>query len=130
MNYIRAIVSQRQTCDNLNISSFIADEQVLNMISLELSNLEKGKEVILGVKPTNVALMKDFSGFISISNQLKVVITELIIGELLCSVKFDFAGEVQESIITKTSMEKMNLSVGDEIIALIKSSDISIQEVL
>ena len=131
MNYIRAIVDKRESCDNINIVSFITDEQSLSMISLELSEqIKHGVKVLLGVKSTNIALAKNLTGFLSVSNQLKVKIDSLTMGELLCSVKFEFADELQESIITKTSAERMQLQVGDEITALIKSSDLSIVEVL
>ena len=130
MNYINAVVRERESLENINLVSFEADKQSLKMISLELSQeVNEGKNVILGVKSTNIALAKNLDGMLSISNQLKVKIESINLGKLLCSVKFYFAGEVQESIITKSSAERMNLQIGDEIIALIKSSDLSIVEV-
>ena len=131
MNYINAVVRDRESLKNINLVSFEADEQSLKMISLELSDeIKETKKVVLGVKSTNIALAKNLQGELSISNQLKVTIDSLSFGKLLCSVKFMFADAMQESVITKSSAERMNLQVGDEIIALIKSSDLSIVEVL
>jgi len=131
MNYINAVVRERESLENISLVSFEADSQTLIMVSLELSDeIKQGKQVVLGFKSTNISLAKNFKGELSISNQLKVKIDSLNFGKLLCSVKFIFAGEMQESVITKASVERMNLQVGDEIIALIKSSDLSIVEVL
>ncbi len=131
MNTIRAVVNRRESCESINIVNFLADKQSLSMISLELSKeIREGVEVNLGVKSTNIALAKDFEGLLSLSNQLKVKISVLNFGVLLCSVKFEFAGDTLESIITKASAESMHLQIGDEITALIKSSDLSIIEVL
>jgi molybdopterin-binding protein len=131
MNYINAVVRERESLENINLVSFEADKQSLKMISLELSDeIKQGKKVVLGIKSTNIALAKNLEGELSISNQLRITIASLNFGKLLCSVKFLFAGEMQESVITKASAERMGLKVGDEIIALIKSSDLSIVEVL
>jgi len=131
MNYINAVVRERESLENISLVSFEADSQTLIMVSLEPSDeIKQGKQVVLGFKSTNISLAKNFKGELSISNQLKVKIDSLNLGKLLCSVKFIFAGEIQESVITKASAERMNLQVGDEIIALIKSSDLSIVEVL
>ena len=131
MNYINAVVRERESLENINLVSFEAAGQSLKMISLALSDeIKKETKVILGVKSTNIALAKNIQGDLSISNQLTIIITSLKLGKLLSSVKFEFAGELQESIITTASVERMNLQAGDKIIALIKSSDLSIVEVL
>ena len=131
MNYIVAVVEERQSCESLNLVSFKADGQDLSMISLALpTEIKEGTKVRLGVKSTNIALAKNLSGELSFSNQLKIKIKSLHFGELLCSVKFEFSGEIQESVITKASVLRMNIQVEDELVALIKSSDLSIVEVL
>lgn len=131
MNYITAVVRKRESFDKLNILSFEANNQHLTMTSLALSDaIQEGTKVILAYKSTNVVLAKNLAGELSISNQLKVKIESLNRGKLLCSVKFIFIQELQESIITKASAERMKLQVGDEVIALIKASDLSIEEVL
>ena len=131
MNYINAVVKERESLENINLVSFEADGQQLKMISLSLlDEVKQEVKVVLGVKSTNIALAKSIQGDLSISNQLKITIASIKQGKLLCSVKFSFADELHESIITTASAERMQLQVGDEIIALIKSSDLSIMEVL
>ena len=131
MNYIEAKVTNIQGVEHLNIISFEASKQTLSMLSLELNDAIKvGSTVRLGVKATNIFLSKEMQVNLSIDTQLKVKIKTLNFGELLCSVSFDFAGETLESIITKEVALKMNLSPEDEILALIKSTDLSVIEVL
>ncbi|MCJ7766073.1 MAG: TOBE domain-containing protein, partial [Thiovulaceae bacterium] len=57
-------------------------------------------------------------------------IERIDMGELLCSIKFYFSGHLLESIITGDSALRMQLAVGDTVVALIKSSELSILEVL
>ena len=131
MNYIRAVISKIQSVDSINIVSFQADNRILKMMALELnSSIQVGTKVIVGVKATNVSLVKDLSGLLSISNQLPCKVESIEFGELLCSIKMKFSGEVLESIITKDSAVRMNLQVEDEVVALIKSSELSIVEVI
>jgi len=131
MNYIRAKVSDIQGVEHLHIISFEASGQKLSMVSLELNDVIKvGSEVRLGVKASNIFIAKETQVNLSIATQLKVKIKALNFGELLCAISFDFAGETLESIITKEMCLTMDLAPEDEILALIKSTDLSIIEVL
>ncbi len=130
MNRIEAIVTDIEYFDNITIVSFEADEQSMRMMSLELDDtIVIGSKVILGIKASNIALAKDLNGLLSISNQLKVTVESLTNGKLLSSIKFSFAGSLIESIITRESSQKMGLQAGEEIIALIKSSELSLLEI-
>ncbi len=131
MNRINATITDMQSVDNINIVSFEAAHQPMRMMALELNDaLRVGSKVIIGVKATNIALAKEIAGILSISNQLNVTIERIDMGVLLCSVKFDLGGQIWESIITRDSALKMALKAGDEIIALVKSSELSILEIL
>ncbi|RLC45308.1 MAG: transporter [Candidatus Cloacimonadota bacterium] len=101
------------------------------MMSLDLSkDIEVGKKVSLNIKPTFVAIGKNFSGELSYSNKINSIIDSIEYGELLCSIKLSSAESIFESIITVESASRMNLKVGDEVIALIKASELSISEIL
>ncbi|MEA1919530.1 MAG: TOBE domain-containing protein [Campylobacterota bacterium] len=131
MNRINAIITAIESVDNINIVTFLAGSQNMCMMSLELnSQLSVGSKVVIGAKATHIAIAKELSGELSISNQLGVIIEDMTLGELLCSIKFQFNGALIESIITKTSALNMQLQVGSEMTALIKSSELSIVEIL
>ena len=131
MNYIKAKVTSLQSVEKISIVTFEANQQIMSMMSLELNpKIQKGTRVLLGVKSTNITLARRIEKEISIDNQLPVKVTHINIGELLCSVTCSFSEEQIESVITATSAQKMKLKAGDEIVALIKPSELSILEVL
>jgi len=131
MSTIIATVLDIQSCDSLNIVKFDSDDIILTMMSLELNeNITIGTKVKLTVKPTHVAIAKNFSGELSYSNQFKTTIVSCENGQLLCSLKLQYLDLFLESIITLNSSKKLNLKVGDEVTALIKASELSISEVL
>ncbi len=131
MSSIIATVHNIQTVQNLNIVSFTCNESLLKMMSLDLEEqIQKGTKVLLTCKPTAIAIAKNFQGQLSYANQLHVSITNINVGELLSVLKLQFGEFVLESVITTDSQKRMQLQCGEEVIALIKSSDLSIKEVL
>lgn len=131
MNYIKASVISIDTFENITIVGFEAGSEALTMMSLELDrSLQVGSDVILALKATTVSLAREKNTLLSISNQLPVQISSIDKGELLCSVKLSFEGSLIESIITKNSALRMDLKPEDEIVALIKASDLAIAEIL
>ena len=131
MSSIIAHVQNIQSLQNLNIVSFTCKQTSLKMMSLELSEtIEKGTKVMLTCKPMAIALAKNLQGEVSYANRLHVTIQSIEAGELLCALKLQFEEFVLESVITTDSYQRMQLQIGDEVTALIKSSDLSIKEVL
>jgi molybdopterin-binding protein len=92
--------------------------------------VQETSQVTLRTKATNIAIAKELQGMLSYSNQLKVSIQAIEMGSLLCSVKLLFEDTVLESIITADSAKRMQLKVGENVTALIKSSDLAIAELL
>jgi len=130
MNKLKATISEIQSVDNLCIVSFVAQDTQMQMMSLGLNpNIKVGSSVILGVKSSNIFLAKNLSGMLSASNQLKCKIKSINNGKLLSSIKLEFGDEIIQSVITLSSSIKMNLLEGDEVVAIIKSSELSILEV-
>lgn len=130
MKNLIATVSGIDSCQNLHIVKFDLNGQALKMMSLDLnSKIRVGKKVLLGCKPSSVAIAKDFNGMVSYSNQIPSKIEEIETGKLLCNLRLKFGDSFLESLITKDSMEKMGLKKGDLVTAFIKASEISILEV-
>jgi len=137
MSRLIATVKDIESVDDLNIVTFICNDETLKMMSLDLNDtVQIGKRVVLVCKPTSVALakptidQKSFSGMLSYSNQIKVKISSMDVGLLLSSITLQFGDFSLESIITSASVERMNLNEKDELLALIKANELSIQEVL
>ncbi len=137
MSRLIATVKNIESVDNLNIVTFISNDETLKMMSLDLNDtIQVGKRVVLVCKPTSVALAKPtmdkqaFSEMLSYANQIKVKISSMDIGLLLSSITLQFGDFSLESIITSASVERMKLNENDELLALIKANELSIQEVL
>jgi len=131
MNTLKVEVSKIENIENLNIVSFTLKQQQLKMMSLDLpKNMQINSQVTLGFKASSVAIAKEFTGELSYSNQLPVNIKKIDLGELLCSLTLSFETSLFESIITADAAKRLRLKEGDQVLALIKSSDISLLEVL
>lgn len=130
MSSIKAKVLKIDSCDSLHIVKFGCNDETLTMLSLELNpNVKLNKDVILAIKPTHIAISKTKKDDISYANQLSTTIKDIENGKLISSIKLDFFGTSLESIITCESSKRLNLKVGDKVVAFIKSSDISIGQV-
>ena len=131
MSRLKATIVSIETVENLNIVKFSFNNTILTMMSLDLnSDIKIGTKVSLAIKPTHVAIAKDFNGIVSYSNQINTIINDIDNGKLLSSIKLGINDTIIESIITVESSQKMNLKVGDSVIALIKASEISIQGIV
>ncbi len=131
MNELKAIVFDIQGMDNLNIIQFDYCGVILTMMGLELPNIKIGSKVVLSVKPTHVSIAKNFNGTISLNNIIKTKIIELTNGQLLSSILLELKdGTIIQSIITNNSSKRMNLKVDDEVMILVKASELFIKEVL
>jgi molybdopterin-binding protein len=126
LNKFNAFLTSLKQYQNISELSFDALGFKVRMVTLELQDeLEVGKILTLKAKATNIALAKEINKDISISNQLKGLVVEVDNGEILCSVKIKIEDTIIESIITQNSASAMNIKVGDDIVALIKASDLS-----
>jgi len=100
------------------------------MMSLELFETVKvGAKVKLIVKPTHVALAKNFSGEASFANKFKATVDSCEHGELLSAIKLSFFDTTLESILTLDCAKSMNLREGDSVTVFIQASELSIGEV-
>ncbi len=130
MSQIKATITRIDTVESLNIVTFDFYGTLLKMMSLDLGEeIQVGSKVTLAVKPSHVAIAKEFSGMVSYSNQLKATIQSCNNGKLLSSIELRIEDAMLESIITLDSVLKMDLKAGDEVTAMIKASELSIVDV-
>lgn len=132
MNKIAAKVTNIKSIDSLNIIEFDFKGQRLTMMSLELfGNIKPLSKVILTCKASSVGVAKNLSGELSYSNRLDCTLESMQTGELLCTLTLKISEDTAlESIITKASVDRMNLRLGDKLEALIKASDLSIYKIV
>lgn len=63
---------------------------------------------------------------LSARNQLRGRISGLTIEGLMCEVRLEIGGQELVSIITRSSAERLRLKVGDQVLAVIKSTEVMI----
>jgi molybdopterin-binding protein len=61
---------------------------------------------------------------LSARNALKGKVTEVKLGQVVGEVVLDIGGQKVTSVITRDAIEEMGVKVGDEISAVIKSTEI------
>ena len=131
MSTLLARIKKIQSVDNLNLVTFDFNGIELKMMSLGLHDaVQVGKKVSLAIKPSSVAIAKEFSGEISYANKIHASIVAVTNGELLSSVTLQANGNEFESLITLDVSQKMDLAVGDVVIALLQASELSISEII
>ena len=61
---------------------------------------------------------------ISARNQLRGTVEEIVLGTVTAKVSVRVGDNLIESVITRQSVEDMNIKVGDQVTAVIKSTEI------
>lgn len=131
MNRLHVEVKALKRVEKLNIVAFKYANELLSMMSLELDEKVKvGSRVSIGFKSMAVGVAKGFSGALSYSNQLPCTIVSIEKGELLSELRLSCHGAKIDSIITTASLERMRLEAGESVTALVKASEIYIEEIL
>ena len=131
MSRLPATITAIESQDILNIVTFSSKNFQLKMVSLELDERATiGRSVIVGAKATTVAIAKDFEGVLSFSNQIPLTIKSIQQGKIVSNLILKEESFELESIITTESLLRMQLQKNQNVIALIKSSDLSIVEFL
>ncbi len=131
MNRLQAIVTNIEGEQNLHIITFDYEGVSLRMMGLDLpKGLHVNAHVILGVKPSHVAIAKHLSGELSYSNQLPATIMGIENGKLLSNIVLRVHDNEIQSFITLSSCIRMNLQANDHVTLLIKASELFVLEVL
>ncbi|MFF3860328.1 molybdopterin-binding protein [Streptomyces sp. NPDC002209] len=88
--------------------------------------IAEGSAVKALVKATEVALATAAVDGISIRNQLAGTVSDVATGGAMASVKVDVNGGGLTAAITKDAVEALGLATGSSVVALIKSTEISL----
>jgi molybdate transport system regulatory protein len=88
--------------------------------------IAEGSAVKALVKSTEVALATGPVEGLSIRNQIAGTVTDVASGGAMSSVKVDVEGGALTAAITKDAVEALGLAAGSSVVALIKSTEISL----
>jgi len=90
--------------------------------------LQTGKTIDLVFKETEVSLAKNLSGMISMRNRMKCTVQHIERGKLLSKISLKFQKHIVTSAITTRSVDSLQLAIGDEVEALVKSNEVSLMK--
>ncbi|MFE1286857.1 molybdopterin-binding protein [Streptomyces sp. NPDC058751] len=106
-----------------------AGQEITAAITLEAVRelgLASGSTVRALVKSTEVALATGPVEGLSIRNRLPGTVTGITSGDAMAGVKVRIAGGELTSAITEDAVADLGLSVGSEVVALVKSTEVSL----
>jgi len=131
MNKLTGYIIRQTKVDDLCLLEIDVDSVIFKSIIIEeqsVSIYKKGDGVNLLFKETEVILTKDKNIEISLQNKLLCKIESIEKGQLLSVLNMQFNSNLISSIITTKSVEKLNIKVNDEVLALIKTNEIMISK--
>lgn len=97
---------------------------VITTASCEDMHLLEGDSITVLIKGTDVMLAKSLSGMISARNRVSGVVKQIIEGDVVSKVFVESQDEMLHAVITNTSLREMDISEGNDITAIVKSTEL------
>ncbi|MBK3332763.1 tobe domain protein [Persephonella atlantica] len=90
--------------------------------------LTVGNQIYVLFKETEVSIGKNLSGELSLRNKIPCIVEKVDKGKILSRVVLRCKDIRIKSIITSRSVERMAIKEGDNVVALIKTNEVSLME--
>ena len=130
MNKLNGIITQIQKSGAILLVDVDVDGQDFSALLIESADppdwLKVGGAVDVVFKETELSLAKGFTGKISMRNRMPCKVLHIERGDLLCIVKLKYRSYSIASAITTRAVDSLQIAVGDELDALVKSNEISL----
>lgn len=104
--------------DGMDIKSVITDNSAKDM------ELKVGDTVIALIKSSQIIISKDQLHQISARNLLKTKVKDIVNGQVNCQLKLRLGENIITSTITNDAYNELQISNGDTVYALFKSSSV------
>ncbi len=108
-------------CDDIALTAFA--------IEMDLDSICKDDEVVVLFKESEVSIAKSFVGEISLQNRFTCKIEDIQKGDLLAQLRLSFFNHYIDSIISMKAVQNMDLQVGDNVTALVKSTEMIVTDI-
>lgn len=132
MNQIKGVITAIESFDSISLVDIEANGKTFSSLIIDTpanaDYLLPGKEVYVLFKESEVSIAKARTGLISMNNVLQVIVTKIARGGVLTRLELDFNGIPVISLITTRSANRLGLSEGDAVEALVKSNEITLME--
>jgi molybdate transport system regulatory protein len=97
---------------------------IITSVSCDDMHLSAGDNICVIIKGTDIMLAKSISGILSARNRTRGLVKQIIRGDVLSKVLIESQGDVLHAIITNASLDEMKINSGDEITAIVKSTEL------
>lgn len=132
MNRLRGKILDVQTDGYVSLVDVAVGNNTFSATLLETTAtapyLAPGREVLVLFKETEVSLARDLRGMISLRNRLQATVRQVRRGTILSEVALDCEGMRVTSVVTTRSIERLGVSEGDQLEALIKANEVTLVE--
>lgn len=133
MNKLKGQIVKIATSGNLSrVDVALSKEVVISAVVIDSPDtaayLKKNNSVYVLFKETEVILSPDPDVRISLLNRIPGKISNLLSGDLFCEVTIETATGKIKSVISKDAWERYPMALNDQIIALVKTNEIMLQE--
>lgn len=132
MNRIKGEISNITSSGNISLVEAKVNNQTMAAIVIgnpsNTGYMKIGRQISLLFKETEVSIAKNFTGQISMRNQLEGPILKIKNGDVFSKITFDFKGIKIVSLITTGSALRLDLKVGDVITGMIKANEVILME--
>lgn len=132
MNKLPGIITNIQQSGAILLVDIKVADRLFSALLIESANqpewVKIGETIDIVFKETEVSLAKNLSGQISLRNRMQCVVVKIDRGELLSRVFLKFQEYTLSSAITTRSVDSLNLNIGDEVEALVKSNEVSLMK--
>jgi molybdate transport system regulatory protein len=124
------IIQQIQTEGHLSIVRIKVDNDLFSSIVIDTpqtaSYLAVDTKIDMLFKENEVVIAKSFSGQISMQNRFACTIRSIEKGKLLSKLVLNYYQHTITSLITTNATNQLQCIVGDEVIAMVKTNEISL----
>jgi molybdate transport system regulatory protein len=130
MNRIEVTITQVLNSGGIIMVDMEAGDLTMTALLIDTPHhpdwLLRGKRVYAVFKETEVSIARDFTGKISLRNQVPCRVKKVERGELMSIVHMTFLEFRIQSAITTRSVDMLDLKADDEVTAMIKANEITL----
>ncbi|GAA3744136.1 hypothetical protein GCM10022422_30240 [Flavobacterium ginsengisoli] len=127
MNVLKGIITEIQSHEGISLVKLKSNENIFTSIILDVPDyLKENNTVKIIFKETEVIISKDLNPSISVQNQICGRIESIKKGVILSQITLSIGEDKIQSIITTNACEQLDLKENQNILALIKTNEVSL----
>ena len=132
MNRLQGVIKEVITEGALSIVRIESKDTIFSSIVIDTpqtnTDLQVGRNISVIFKESEVIIGKGDVTSISLRNKLKGTILKIDMGHLLSRLSIKTSAGIISSVITTNAVENLNLSIKDEVWAMIKTNEVMISK--